>query len=126
MGYRSEVAIAFYSKDEEHSGVIKLWMESNFPYDDWKEFENAVQVKESPEYMFVFHIDYIKWYSDYPEVKRIERLMRDFDELFCSGENPIGACEYVRIGEETDDNETETHGDPDYILEIHRSISINI
>jgi hypothetical protein len=125
MGYRSEVAIAFYSKDKEHSGVIKLWMESNFPYDDWKGYEEAIDVKDSPEYSLVLHLDHVKWYESYPEVERIDKLMNDFGELFCSGLNPTGACEFMRLGEELQDIETQFYGDVDYILDVNRTITVN-
>jgi hypothetical protein len=126
MGYRSEVAIAFYSKSEEHSGVIKLWMESNFPYEDWKLYEDAVQVKESPAYTFVFHIDHIKWYEGYTEVERMNKLIEDFAELFCGGGDPVAACEFMRSGEGDDDIESEQYGDVDHVLSITKSISVNI
>ena len=126
MGYRSEVAIAFYTHDPEHNGVVSLWLKSNFPFDDWGIADREFTEESNPNYSFVFHVHDIKWYDGYPAVVRMDKLIADFDELFCSGDNAIAACEFMRSGEGDDDIESETYGDVDYVLSITKSISVNI
>lgn len=126
MGYRSEVAIAFYVHDPEHNGVVSLWLKSNFPFDDWDVADRTFTEKSNPNYSFVFHANDIKWYDGYPAVTRINKLIEDFDELFCSGENAVAACEFMRSGESDDDIESETYGDVEWVLSIAKTIDINI
>lgn len=124
MGYRSEVAIAFYVHDPEHNGVVSLWLKSNFPFDAWDLTDRTFTEKNEPVYSFVFHVKGIKWYDGYPAVVRIEKLIEDFDELFCSGENDIAACEFMRSGEEYDDVEHDTYGETSDVLSISKSIEV--
>jgi hypothetical protein len=126
MGYRSEVAIAFYTHAPEHNGVVSLWLKSNFPYDDWGIADRTITEKSAPKYSFVFHTYDIKWYDGYPAVVRMNKLVEDFAALFCSGVAPVAACEFMRSGEEDSDIEAEMYGDGDYVLSITKSISVNI
>lgn len=126
MGYRSEVAIAFYTHEPEHNGVVSLWLKSNFPFDDWGITEREFIEKSDPNYSFVFHVHDIKWYDGYPAVERMNKLVEDFAELFCSGENAVAACEFMRSGESDDDIESETYGDVAWVLSITKSIDVNI
>lgn len=124
MGYRSEVAIAFYTHDPEHNGVVSLWLKSNFPFDDWDVADRTFTEKSNPNYSFVFHVVDVKWYDGYPAVVRIEKLIADFDELFCSGENDIAACEFMRSGEDNNDVEYNTYGETSGVLSISKSIEV--
>ena len=125
MGYRSEVAIAFYTHDPEHNGVVSLWLKSNFPFDDWGITDRTITEKSDPNYSFVFHVHDIKWYDGYPAIVRMEELILKFAELFCSGLSPVAACEFMRSGEEAEDIESEQYGDVDHVLSIAKSIDIN-
>ena len=126
MGYRSEVAIAFYTHTPEHNGVVSLWLKSNFPFDDWGITDREITEKSTPNYSFVFHVHDIKWYYGYPAVERMEKLMNDFGELFCSGLSPVAACEFMRSGEGDDDIESEHYGDADHVLSISKRIDVNL
>jgi len=126
MGYRSDVAIAFYTHDPEHNGVVSLWLKSNFPFDDWGIADRTITEQSKPNYSFVFHVHDIKWYDGYPAVVRMNKLVEDFVDLFCSGADPVAACEFMRSGEEDSDIESEMHGDGNYVLSITKSISVNI
>lgn len=125
MGYRSEVAIAFYTHDPEHNGVVSLWLKSNFPFDDWGIADRTITEKSDPNYSFVFHVHDVKWYDGYPAVVRMNKLIADFVKLFCSGENPIAACEFMRSGEEDEDIESEQYGETQYVLSISKCIDVN-
>lgn len=126
MGYRSEVAIAFYTHDPKHNGVVSLWLKSNFPFDDWGITDREFIEKSTPNYSFVFHVHDIKWYEGYPAVERMNKLVEDFAELFCNGLSPVAACEFMRSGESDDDIESEQYGDVDHVLSISKRIDVNL
>lgn len=118
MGYRSDVAFAFYSVDEEHNGIVNIWLKENLPFKDW------VDACFTPmENGYKFYIDNIKWYEDTPDVQRILKVADQFKDLFIYGDNQVAALEYVRIGENYDDNEEEYYGNVECILSISRSIN---
>lgn len=122
MGYRSDVVAVFYGGEASDVPAIKLWLAENFPFDafddycDW--FENGL----------LFRWDGVKWYSDFPEVKKFMDVAKRFIEQFCSGEGGAarGGYEFVRIGEDYTDIETQYDGDCQWILSVNRSIEIDI
>lgn len=122
MGYRSDVAFAFYSTSEEHKGVVTLWLKENLPFDTWNVYEYWLVDEQRGSY--IFRAEDVKWYPEDPDVKVIESVCKKFKTLFCEDES-VAACEYVRIGEELEDLETEYCGDADYILSVSRSIHIS-
>lgn len=126
MGYRSDVAIAFYTHKTEHNGVVSLWLKSNFPYEDWNLITHEITEKNEPTYSFVLEVCGIKWYDDYPAVVRMNKLIEEFDELFCSEDNNIAACEFMRSGEEDDDIEHDRYGDVAWVLSIEKRINVNL
>lgn len=120
MGYRSDVAAAFYAADKKDFPVIKLWLQENFPVDT---FDNNIEWFDRGLLMQESHT---KWYDDYPEVVEFNTAMKKFVDMFCKGEESIGACEFVRLGENYDDAETEYYGNCDYLIDVNRSIEVNI
>lgn len=126
MGYRSEVAIAFYTHDTEHNGVVSLWLKSNFPYEDWELFEDHIVEKEDPTYSFLLHVFDVKWYDNYPAVVRMNKLVKEFAELFCGGSNDIAACEFMRNGEGDSDVEYSSYGQSQGALSILKSIYVEL
>jgi hypothetical protein len=126
MGYRSDVVIAFYAHEPEHNGVVSLWLKSNFPYEDWKLIDHEITEQDKPVYSFVFEVCGIKWYHNYPAVVRMRKLIEEFVELFCSEDNNIAACEFMRSGEEDDDIEHVNYGDVGWVLSIEKRIHVNL
>ena len=121
MGYRSDVAFAFYPASEEHKGVITLWLKENLPLDTWDVDE--YWLIDEARGTYIFRAEDVKWYSDDRDVEVIESAFNKFRELFC-GDDAVGGCEHIRIGEEIADLTTEYYGDSDYRLSIARSIHI--
>ena len=123
MGYRSDVAIALYAARKEDAPAIKLWIEENFPF-------NYEEVKEDTKWFdrgIVYSALNVKWYDSYEDVQAIEAACHRFNELFCRHNSTItGAYEMVRIGEEHEDIETEYGGSCDYMLGVHRQITIEL
>lgn len=117
MGYRSEVAYAFYSIDDEYDAVVKLWLDENLPFDDW-DGEHWIAMEGG----YKFYAAHVKWYEDAQEVRKMEEVARRFRDSFIENNGYIAALEYVRIGENNDDNEEIYYGNSDYILSVSRSI----
>jgi hypothetical protein len=117
MGYRSDVAAAFYAVDVKDFPVIKLWLQENFP----KEFEESITWFDRG---MVFHETEVKWYDDYKEVKAFEAARKKFIDMFCEdNEGAVnGAFEFMRVGEQYEDVETDYCGDYDNLLELKREI----
>jgi hypothetical protein len=121
MGYRSDVAAVFYAKNIEDMPVIKLWLEENFPIDTF-----AQSIRWFAKGM-VFNEENVKWYDNYPEVMAFEEARDKFIDLFCDDKEGavVGAFEFIRVGEQYDDVETDYRGDYDCLLECNRSISVS-
>lgn len=113
MGYRSTVGAMFYTQDETKVGVVKLWLRENLPFSDWdtNEFEEI-------EDGFRFCASDIKWYGTFLAVERFYEIAEKFKDMFCMGETPAGAYEFVRVGEETTDIEEDSAGDHDYRVRV--------
>lgn len=121
MGYRSDVMAAFYVSKEEHFPVLKLWLEENFPmgmfHDNIRWFNKGMVVEERDT----------KWYEDYDDVKAFDKAVRAYLLLVRSSEpeegSPSFCYEFVRIGENYDDIDTEYDGIAcEWLLGVDRSI----
>jgi hypothetical protein len=124
MGYRSEVAIMIYGTDEVMEEVKAL-------YDTLYNALDA-DTKKSVDYLdylmgnettngfseegFRFHAEDIKWYDDYSHVEFFKELFNKADDIGAS-------CEFIRIGEEHDDIDTNYTGDDnEYRMGVTRLI----
>jgi hypothetical protein len=82
----------------------------------------------------VFKIDDVKWYESYPDVQRFKAMMNTFHDggdTFHDGgdddEIPGYCTEFVRIGEDYDDVETEQTGDHVvHFLSVRREIECDV
>ena len=127
MGYRSAVAILMYGEKRECQMVLDLFMQSALPDEDKEFFNRHKQEKTSGSRQLVFwSFDNVKWYSELGVVK--DRLFDFVNHV--ENANSVGdpadrndlAIEYVRIGEDPNDNEREaTERNVDW-LDIKRVI----
>ena len=122
MGYRSDVTIYMYAVAEKDAPAIKLWIKENFPVEHWS--DNVRWVDKG----LVFEAEYVKWYTDYDDVKSVEGALDNFEELFMNNKHDVPECayEYVRIGEDLDDLEVRYRGNVDYKLEVQRKILVEV
>jgi hypothetical protein len=127
MGYRSAVAMLMYGEKRECQMVMDLLLQSALPDED-KEFINRhKQEKTQGQTHYVFwSFDNVKWYSELDTVKN--HLFNFVDQI--EDANDVGdpadreslAIEFVRIGEDPNDNEREaTERNVDW-LDIKRVI----
>jgi hypothetical protein len=99
-----------------------------------KKGECEVRDKTSADFLFdnfrvvergyVYEIEDMKWYDSYSEVKMFNALVESFKDAFIEDldAEPDYGYEFVRIGEEDDDIQTESDGTVDYVLQVQRSI----
>jgi len=137
MGYRSDVRVAFYlthgcsdSTAEFNAkrgtttlpfAALKLWFEENYPVqeakDDW-----GIEVEYGSDYILCSYQD-VKWYSGYEHPNNVSTAFEKFSAAFRSDERDHRAqYEFVRVGEETDDIETDRSSYADHRLGVERSI----
>jgi hypothetical protein len=127
MGYRSNVAAMFYVNKVEHFPMLKLWLQENFPmgtfHDYIRWFDRGM----------VFEDDGVKWYDDYDDVKAFNKAAEDYQELIEDFDNspvegqPMFCYEFIRVGENYDDVETEHCGDHcEFILNLSRNITVEV
>lgn len=126
MGYRSNVAAAFYVKDAKHLPVLKLWLDENFPMDTFHNsirwFDRGMMIEE----------EHVKWYESYDEVKAFDAAAEKYLELVnndlgVEADAPSFSYEFVRIGEDDDDVETEYEGfNCEYLIGVSRSITCEV
>ena len=131
MGYRSDVAytIRFVHEDDTNNKqsfyVFLAEAKANaatapcFVELGWAEFEI-----DEARHRINFSCDDVKWYESFPDVQCHEALISLANEWVNDEDNNSGiAYMFVRIGEESNDNETREGGDVDYSwVQVCRSI----
>lgn len=124
MGYRSNVAAAFYVRDAKHLPMLKLWLKEHFPMEQlggcvrW--FDRGM----------VFEEECVKWYDDYEDVKAFDaaankyvQLVEDFDNAPEGSDTPVFCYEFIRVGENYEDIDATFEG---YYCEQLLGVSRNI
>ena len=121
MGYRSDVVALMYGKGNtpEDKAMIKEFIRQrvtpelmeNFDFDGWG-------VK--------FEAEQWKWYSDYDDIKMLEKLFAEYKEAFCEGNYDAAyAFEFARTGEACDDTEMDAAGCNQCRLHVRRTIIVD-
>jgi len=121
MGYRSNVkALIYFANSDKNlleydklkllfnttfKDVFEAWGEDYFSWDD-------------KHRVLKFNADSVKWYDSYPEVKLLVKFLEDVRDLEYE-------YEFIRIGEEDDDTETDSTGDSEGFLYVQRTIEVN-
>ena len=122
MGYRSDVEILFYPENPEEFAMLQLYVEENLP----DKFEvGDMTCNRWPQGNKYLHIrmEGIKWYPSYEDVIVYTECFDSWEERF--GSPPKFHFEFVRIGEDDGDIETQYSDDAEYALQVERSIAIN-
>ena len=127
MGYRSEVCAIFYCPKEDYP-VMKLFMDENEPKDNQlfdKSNEDYYEVCDLGDKMMVkFLFPDIKWYETYPEVIAFMEFIKAFAKIANSGSS-TWEYEFIRIGEEYEDIDTQESDDNDHLISVRREIEYN-
>jgi hypothetical protein len=129
MGYRSDVTCIIYPVDrdtadvnivEENYSLLKTMMNTAFKNVNDMFSENIVW--HDREKVLVFKMNDTKWYDSFPDVQAFNSML----DFFKSEDNMRFCFEFVRVGEELEDNEEVYSDGAEYILGITREITINI
>ena len=124
MGYRSDGKIVFYALVPENHAAVKLWVDENFPKENF-DYEERISDGRT---LMVFSFDGWKWYDSYTEIQAITKAMEAFCVLFDSDDVSVqvqGAMEFIRLGEEVEDVETRYSSHSEYIIGVNRSVEFN-
>ena len=105
MGYRSEVSIQLESKAFDM--VMKSIKKYNSEQADGYEFYPDTILKKDDEYIIQW--GYVKWYSDYGDVKSVESVLTELDKYTESAEIDGFRYDFLRVGEESGDIETRSN-----------------
>lgn len=122
MGYRSDVAAVLYAADVKDFAAIKLWLDENFPMEEFAE-----DIRWFNKGM-AFQVEGVKWYDSMVGVQAFNDATSEFADLFCMGTEgvPIGAYEFVRMGEEYEDIEVVRDGEHEYLIEVDRILRMGV
>jgi hypothetical protein len=129
MGYRSCAAILMYGEKRECELVMDLFMQSG-EVDDYTKvfFEDHKQESNAGTQHFVFwSFDNVKWYDQADDAKNklfnlVNQVEHDHDRGDPADRTSL-AIEFVRFGEDDNDNEHESTERSAFMLEIRRHIS---
>ena len=127
MGYRSCVALLLYGTPDKVDMVDNMLIQRLDPEYDRALFERVKQVRdEEGERTILWTFDDIKWYSGLDSYKDdMFRWVDDINEAVPEQERNFKlAVEFVRVGEEYEDNEVAYSIYADNALEITRNIEI--
>jgi hypothetical protein len=127
MGYRSCVALMLYGTPDKVDMVEAMLVQRLDPEYDRALFERVKQMRdEKGERTILWTFDDIKWYSELDSYKDdLFRWVDDINEAVPDHERDYKlAVEFVRVGEEYEDNEVAYSIYADNALEITRNIEI--
>jgi hypothetical protein len=140
MGYRSDVAIKIYGNkekvkqvrdfadaefvklDDEQQGYVKDLINQSE-----ESLDRSLWEDEEDEASFFFFVQWIKWYDGYPAVEYFNAIFKKANEIGLADEDQTESDllygEFVRIGEDSADNEEDRFNtDGDDQVTIRRSI----
>jgi len=126
MGYRSDVTALIYPDGGEHSALnydkLKLLMNTTFKqvFDEWggeREFSDGWEWNDNM-LVLQFTATSVKWYDSYPEIEHFVKFLGEVQELEYQ-------YEFIRIGEDTDDIESDSTGDANHYLSVNRTIEVS-
>ena len=101
MGYRSDVTIMMYPKNEKDFAALKLYTDETLP-DQFEVREGGIGHK-----YLLLEFSGIKWYEGYEEVDVYTRAFSEWEDMFRDEAEPEGEpifhYEFMRIGENQED-----------------------
>jgi hypothetical protein len=120
MGYRSDVKALIYPVSGETNLLeyekLKTLMNTTFK-DVFEAWDDEYFKWNDEHRVLEFEAEGIKWYDSYPDVDRFTRFLDEVHELEYE-------YEFIRLGEELDDVESNNTGDSQGFLYVSRSIEV--
>ena len=124
MGYRSDVMAVFYTYDPNEFPAIKLFIDENIP--EWFRGDEYMSTFTKTDLMGIkFHMSDVKWYPSFADIDGFERGMGVFKGL--ADETDSKWCfEFIRLGEEIEDNEERQSYGSNNLLYVSRTIESDV
>jgi hypothetical protein len=127
MGYRSDVTVVMYPKNDKDFALLKLYVDETFP-DQFEVHED--NGRELGFKYLVCEMDSVKWYEGYEDVDVYTRAFSEWDTMFRDEADPEGEplfhYEFVRFGEDYEDIVKDCSEYCDHILGIERRAYVSI
>jgi hypothetical protein len=127
MGYRSDVTVVMYPKNDKDFALLKLYVDETFP-DQFEVHED--NGRELGFKYLVCEMDSVKWYEGYEDVDVYTRAFSEWDTMFRDEADPEGEplfhYEFVRFGEDYEDIVKDCSNYCDHILGIERRAYVSI
>lgn len=129
MGYRSDVvALMYVSKEGDVKAEVAMIREFiRSRVDNYTDREGRAWLGRNFTEIqggMMFKADHWKWYDSYPEIQFLTELFDEYQECFMTGMDSNPYCyEFVRVGEEIEDNHVEWSINCEQRLDIARSIT---
>jgi hypothetical protein len=121
MGYRSDVQALIYPLSGDQNlleyNKLKLLMNTTFK-DVFEAWSDDYFSWDDKHRVLKFSANSIKWYDSYPDVAKFIKFLADVRDLEYE-------YEFMRIGEDTDDIESDGTGDSSNYMYIQRTIEVN-
>ena len=102
MGYRSEVLLALSPKA---AVLLSTYIARGGAIAELLSEESCDTIDKEEDGQVTYHWNGIKWYESYPEIAAVQEFMSRLEE-----ENMDDEYRFVRVGEDTDDNEVRGWG----------------
>jgi hypothetical protein len=122
MGYRSDVRALIYPSNGDQNLVeyekLKLLMNTTFK-DVYEAWGDDYFTWDDRHRVLKFSAESVKWYESYPDVAKFSPFLDEVHKLDYE-------YEFVRVGEENDDDEVMSSGDAEHFLCIQRTIESSI
>jgi hypothetical protein len=124
MGYRSDVRAHVYparvTGDPDNTvaaadGYARLKVIMNTTYKEFMEYWEENFVWNDNNQFLDFSMNYVKWYDNYPEIKTFMSFLDEIAELDFQ-------YEFIRLGEDSNDVETQASVESDGLLQVRRDI----
>ena len=122
MGYRSDVKALVYPLGGEHNLLqyeqLKLLMNTTFK-DVYEAWGDDYFTWDDKHRVLKFSAESVKWYESYPDVAKFPPFLDALHDLEYE-------YEFMRIGEDDDDIETNRTGDSESYMYVARTIEVNL
>jgi hypothetical protein len=121
MGYRSDVQALIYPANGDQNLLeydkLKLLFNTTFQ-DVFEAWGPDYFSWDDKHRVLKFDANSVKWYDSYADVSRFTKFLSEVQELGYE-------YEFIRIGEEDDDVETDSTGDAEGFMYVQRTIEVS-
>jgi len=121
MGYRSQVAVVIYgdNRDAEKYALLKTLMNTTFK-DVYTDFDGNAEWHDH-KHVLEFKMEDVKWYDGYDDVQNFMQMLGQIGEI--EGFN----YEFMRLGEDDNDIDTQSEGNGiEHLLRCVRTIEVDL